>query len=71
MESHPQVGEVASPLHAATPPEQLVTSDQTMPQTEQVDGTDGKWIIYQLHISIHNITPYSHGQLTKAKTLFH
>ena len=54
MESHPHVGEVASPLlNAATPPEQLVTSDQTMPQTEQVDGTDGKWIIYQLHISIH------------------
>ena len=70
MESRPQVGEVASPLHAATPPEQLVTSDQTMPQTEQVDGTDGKWIIYQLHISIHNITPYSHGQLTKAKLNF-
>ena len=29
-----------------------VTHDQTKSQTEQADGTVGKWIIYQLYISI-------------------
>ena len=67
----PQVTGTASPLlNAATPPEHRVTHDQPTSLTEGAVGADGKWIIYQLHISIHNITPYSHGQLTKAKLYF-
>ena len=70
MES-PQSGGIASPLlNAATPPEHHVTHDQPTSLTEGAAGTDGKWIIYRLYISIHNIRPYSHGQLTKAKLNF-
>ena len=71
VESRPQVTGTASPLlNVATLPEHRVTHDQPTSLTEGAVGTDGKWIIYQLHISIHNITPYSHGQLTKAKLNF-
>ena len=62
-ESPPQVGELVSPpLNAATPPEHPVTHDQPTSLTEGAVGADGKWIIYQLYISIHSIIPYSHGQ---------
>ena len=71
VESHPHVRGIAfPPLNAATPPEYPVTHDQTKSQTEQVDGTDGKWIIYQLYISIHSMRPFSCWQLAKAKLNF-
>ena len=71
VESPPQVTGIASQLlNAATPPEHRVTHDQPTSLTEGAVGTDGKWIVYRLYISIHSIRPYSHWQLAKAKLNF-
>ena len=62
MESPSQVRGIASPpLNAATPPEHPVTHYQPMSQAGRVDGTDGKWIVCQLYISIHTIFTWTMG----------
>lgn len=58
----------SSLLNAATP-KHHVTHDQPTSQTEQVDG---KWIMYQLYISMHSIRSFSHGQFANfGQTQFH